>query len=718
MTIASTLAKAGPYSCDGAQTEFPFAFRVLDPSCVTVYLDDVQVTDGFTAELAETGGTVKFAEAPAKGSVLAILRETPFDQQTDLQDNQAFLPEVLETSLDKLTMQTQELKEQMERAVTVPPTSLISPGEYLQVNIKIAEQAKDICLSSATSAANSAQTAATCERNISLIWGELTGDPTLAENALLTLKEAAEATGAVTAAAEIAKGEIVNTGAVALASVQKATEEAREAAEVATNTAGSITGTVADQITIQVSQAVGADGVLGVAISEAEKVINDAKNELEQAQTNGMTELTDAQKAALAQIQGKVDAVSIDVQAAIERANVIAQGYLDNAKNTTDQAIEDLTNIRDNAIAAGDSALAEIAQKRLEAMQEISAGLSDAQSARDAALAAQEAAAGSSSSASGSASSAAGSAQEALKAYQDALAKAQEAAKSASDAEASRLAAESTATDVVNSSLVLHNASAEAHPGMFVKRVGDSDITGNLTLTGEGKGGLFATNVTASGNIDTKMLFSTNGAVESRVTDGSGEPYYRWFNGSAATDIRMAADGTLYTWNSFAEKNVAFKAKSLELGGESLEDVALRLVANNVAWSELFLNSESHLCVRTPGSPSINGILHAGELVIEGLGAVGAAWKTVSKTGTGYCMLPNGIYLQWGSVTFSSNTASVTFPVAFPNFCFGAFPVIYGSDETGDVKPLVVDTVSTTGCTFRVNSTSLKPKGIWLAIGF
>lgn len=704
MTIASTLAKAGPYSCDGAQTEFPFAFRVLDPSCVTVYLDDVQVADGFTVELAETGGTVKFAEAPAKGGVLAILRETPFDQQTDLQDNQAFLPEVLETSLDKLTMQTQELKEQMERAVTVPPTSLISPGEYLQVNIKIAEQAKDICLSSATAAANSAQTAATCERNISLIWGELSGDPTLAENALLTLKEAAEATGAVTAAAEIAKGEIVNTGAVALASVRKATEEAKEAAEVATNTAGSITGTVADQITIQVSQAVGADGVLGVAISEAEKVINDAKNELEQAQTNGMTELTDAQKAALAQIQGKVDAVSIDVQAAIERANVIAQGYLDNAKNTTDQAIEDLTNIRDNAIAAGDSALAEIAQKRLEVMQEISAGLSDAQSARDAALAAQEAAAGSSSSASGSASSAAGSAQEALKAYQDALAKAQEAAKSASDAEASRLAAESTATNVVNSSLVLHNASAEAHPGMFVKRVGDADITGNLTLTGEGKGGLFASSV-ASGSIDAAMLFSTNGAVESRVTDGSGDPYYRWFNGTAATDIRMIADGTLCTWNNFAKKHVAFKAKSLELEGESPEEATLRLVATNIAWSELFLNSESHLCIRTPGSPSINGILHAGELVLEGVGAVGATLASMSAGRTSYPNYAAGLDVK---SAYNDNAKSYTFPsdgwvLAYPASSGkmyingGSVPVVKSSDASQECVFIPVragDTIS------------------------
>lgn len=644
MTIASTLAKAGPYSCDGAQTEFPFAFRVLDPSYVTVYLDDVQVTDGFTAELAETGGTVKFAEAPAKGSVLAILRETPFDQQTDLQDNQAFLPEVLETSLDKLTMQTQELKEQMERAVTVPPTSLISPGEYLQVNIKIAEQAKDICLSSATAAANSAQTAATCERNISLIWGELSGDPTLAENALLTLKEAAEATGAVTAAAEIAKGEIVNTGAIALASVQKATEEAKEAAEVATNTAGSITGTVADQITIQVSQAVGADGVLGVAISEAEKVINDAKNELEQAQTNGMTELTDAQTAALAQIQGKVDAVSIDVQAAIERANVIAQDYLDNAKNTTYQAIEDLTNIRDNAIAAGDSALAEIAQKRLEAMQEISAGLSDAQSARDAALAAQEAAAGSSSSASGSASSAASSAQEALKAYQDALDKAQEAAKSASDAEASKLAAESTATNVVNSSLVLHNASADAHQGTFVKCSGGGTITGNLTLTGEGTGKIYAVNAEIT-NISAITVTATNGQIESRVLDSSGPPFFRWNTGSVYVDLCMDETGALYTRTN-GSSDFSIKTSSVLLNSSTLETIFFRMMVPGAAWSELYLNASGHLCVRVPESSTANGVIHAGELVLEGIGSVGATLSSISAGRTSFPNYAAGIDIK------------------------------------------------------------------------
>lgn len=654
MTIASTLAKAGPYSCDGAQTEFPFAFRVLDPSCVTVYLDDVQVTDGFTAELAETGGTVKFAEAPAKGSVLAILRETPFDQQTDLQDNQAFLPEVLETSLDKLTMQTQELLEQLKRAITMPPTSTISPREWLEAFKKTLEASKDAALDASVASANSAASASSCLSIITTIMTELTGDPSWAEESKNILQEIWEAKGAVEAAREVAIGDISNKADVAKAAVTEAAKQAQESAEA------SIDNKLVDaetEINAKVSAAIGADAVFDAAHKEANKNLNE------------------------------------DVQAALEAAETVASGYVQQAKDAVDSAIADWEAIRDEALAKGDQALVDLANAKLEALNDISAKVSEAQASSDNAFGYSN----------------------------SALQSAQSAANEAAKAEAARIAAEaanSNIGNVVNTSLTAHDLNPSAHEGTFVKRVGDSDITGNLTLTGEGKGGLFATNVTASGNIDTKMLFSTNGSVESRVTDGSGEPYYRWFNGSAATDIRMAADGTLYTWNSFAEKNVAFKAKSLELGGESLEDVTLRLVANNIARSELFLNSESHLCVRTPGSPSINGILHAGELVIEGLGAVGAAWKTVSKTGTGYCMLPNGIYLQWGSVTFSSDTASVTFPVAFPNFCFGAFPVIYGSDETGDVKPLVVDTASTTGCTFRVNSTSLKPKGIWLAIGF
>lgn len=640
MTIASTLAKAGPYSCDGAQTEFPFAFRVLDPSYVTVYLDDAQVTDGFTVELAETGGTVKFAEAPAKGSVLAILRETPFDQQTDLQDNQAFLPEVLETSLDKLTMQTQELLEQLKRAITMPPTSTISPREWLEAFKKTLEASKDAALDASVASANSAASASSCLSIITTIMTELTGDPSWAEESKNILQEIWEAKGAVEAAREVAIGDISNKADVAKAAVTEAAKQAQESAEA------SIDNKLVDaetEINAKVSAALGADAVFDAALKEANKNLNE------------------------------------DVQAALEAAESVASGYVQQAKDAVDSAIADWEAIRDEALAKGDQALVDLANAKLEALNDISAKVSEAQASSDNAFGYSN----------------------------SALQSAQSAANEAAKAEAARIAAEaanSNIGNVVNTSLTAHDLNPSAHEGTFVKRVGDADITGNLTLTGEGKGGLFASSV-ASGSIDATMIFSTNGAVESRVTDGSGDPYYRWFNGTAATDIRMAADGTLYTWNSFAEKNVAFKAKSLELGGESLEDVTLRLVANNIAWSELFLNSESHLCVRTPGSPSINGILHAGELVLEGVGAVGATLASMSAGRTSYPNYAAGLDVK---SAYNDNAKSYTFPsdgwvLAYPASSGkmyingGSVPVVKSSDASQECVFIPVragDTIS------------------------
>ena len=49
--------------------------------------------------------------------------------------------------------------------------------------------------------------------------------------------------------------------------------------------------------------------------------------------------------------------------------------------------------------------------------------------------------------------------------------------------------------------LTAHNASAEAHPGTFVKCSGDSTVTGNLTLSGDGKGNLTASGTVSAGYI-------------------------------------------------------------------------------------------------------------------------------------------------------------------------------------------------------------------------
>ena len=586
MTLQSSSSRI-VYTGDGVQTEFPVPFRFLRPDDLAVYKEDGKfVLNSDYSVIAgdednfQNGGTVVF-HTPYKGTI-AILREVEFVQETDYVPNGDLPAETLEKNLDYLTMQTQELLEELKRAITMPPTSTISPREWLEAFKKTLEASKDAALDASVASANSAASASSCLSIITTIMTELTGDPSWAEESKNILQEIWEAKGAVEAAREVAIGDISNKADVAKAAVTEAAKQAQESAEA------SIDNKLVDaetEINAKVSAAIGADAVFDAALKEANKNLNE------------------------------------DVQAALEAAESVASGYVQQAKDAVDSAIADWEAIRDEALAKGDQALVDLANAKLEALNDISAKVSEAQASSDNAFGYSN----------------------------SALQSAQSAANEAAKAEAARIAAEaanSNIGNVVNTSLTAHDLNPSAHEGTFVKRVGDSDITGNLTLTGEGKGGLFATNVTASGNIDTKMLFSTNGSVESRVTDGSGEPYYRWFNGSAATDIRMAADGTLYTWNSFAEKNVAFKAKSLELGGESLEDVTLRLVANNIAWSELFLNSESHLCIRTPGSPSINGILHAGELVLEGVGAVGATLTSMSAGRTSYPNYAAGIDIK------------------------------------------------------------------------
>lgn len=122
MTLASQRATAGPFACDGVQVEFPFEFRVEEAEHLRVYKDDLPVESGYTVRLLENGGSVVFAAAPAAGSAVAVERNVPTTQEVDLQNNTAFLPEVLEGALDKLTMICQQLQSRLARSMVLPPT--------------------------------------------------------------------------------------------------------------------------------------------------------------------------------------------------------------------------------------------------------------------------------------------------------------------------------------------------------------------------------------------------------------------------------------------------------------------------------------------------------------------------------------------------------------------------------------------------------------------
>lgn len=86
---------------------------------------------------------------------------------------------------------------------------------------------------------------------------------------------------------------------------------------------------------------------------------------------------------------------------------------------------------------------------------------------------------------------------------------------------------------------------------------------------------------------------------------------------------------------------------------------------------------------------------------------------------SGYVMLPNGLYIQWGSYNTGSGSHgdyTVTFPVAFPSYCFTVVTSIGSEyDDAANASYMASYSRSKTG--FQTYSSYLIPKTNYIAIG-
>lgn len=91
---------------------------------------------------------------------------------------------------------------------------------------------------------------------------------------------------------------------------------------------------------------------------------------------------------------------------------------------------------------------------------------------------------------------------------------------------------------------------------------------------------------------------------------------------------------------------------------------------------------------------------------------------TNSLTSNGYQKLPNGLIIQWGTASFSAGSASITFPITFPNALFSitGCPEIIGF--AGASYAATIEARSTSGATFNLYYTSGSPNVEWIAIGY
>ncbi len=107
------------FTPNGVTTQFFFSYRVLVASHIRVYLDEELVDPGDYTVSIDTdgvGGYIQFSVAPT-GTQGLIYRYVNYTQEAQLPNESDFQQRTVEDSLDKLTIECQQLQEQLNRAL-------------------------------------------------------------------------------------------------------------------------------------------------------------------------------------------------------------------------------------------------------------------------------------------------------------------------------------------------------------------------------------------------------------------------------------------------------------------------------------------------------------------------------------------------------------------------------------------------------------------------
>ena len=192
MSITNTKAKS-VYNANGTTTDWNLGFTYDDTvSNVHIYIVDAndnetEVTSNYSiADGVLTYPTTDSELEPlAEGNKLVIVRDTPRTQDIELTSNGKLDGKVLEGGYDKLTLQVQELTEQVNRAIKFPVTE-DSADNFLDPITAITEAKKEalVEIAQATTPAEVAKDTAVAKAQVA------TEQATIATNAATSAKAA------------------------------------------------------------------------------------------------------------------------------------------------------------------------------------------------------------------------------------------------------------------------------------------------------------------------------------------------------------------------------------------------------------------------------------------------------------------------------------------------------------------------------------------------
>jgi hypothetical protein len=135
MTVASSTTRTALVGDGATLGPFTSTFKILDDDHVAVYVAGTLKTLTTHYTVSGAGGatfTVTFTSgnAPANGAQVLLIREVPLTQETDYVENDPFPAETHETALDLAAMVSQQLSEELDRAIKMPVTTTLSDIEW------------------------------------------------------------------------------------------------------------------------------------------------------------------------------------------------------------------------------------------------------------------------------------------------------------------------------------------------------------------------------------------------------------------------------------------------------------------------------------------------------------------------------------------------------------------------------------------------------------
>ena len=140
MTISSTTVK-NSYSGDGSQTTFVYGYKIFADSDIKVIIRSATGTETVktitthytvTGAGSSSGGNVVFTSGniPTNTETVVLIRDVPQTQAIDYIANDPFPAETHEEGLDRATMTTQQVQEELDRSIKLSRTNTMTSTEF------------------------------------------------------------------------------------------------------------------------------------------------------------------------------------------------------------------------------------------------------------------------------------------------------------------------------------------------------------------------------------------------------------------------------------------------------------------------------------------------------------------------------------------------------------------------------------------------------------